>query len=72
MSLVKIALPISIKAREGGRGSKNSTFLFVFVVNSSRDGSCGTKISCQRDCLHPKIEVYIFLCNITVKLNMKV
>ena len=61
-----LAFPVNrvkLKARGGGgsRGQKIILFLFLFVVNSSRGGSCGTKISCQKDCFHPKIEVYICL-----------
>ena len=49
-----------LKARGGLRGKKIRFFDSLLVVNTSRGGSCGTKISCQRDCLHPKSEVYIF------------
>ena len=65
MNKVSFALKedsVSLKARGGGvKGQKFGYFKFLFVVNSSRGGSCGTKISCQGDCFLPKIEVYIFL-----------
>ena len=61
------------EGRGGGgvEGSKNLIFWF-FVVNTSRGGSCLTKISNQRDCLDPKNEVYIFHWNITLKLNIEI
>ena len=64
-----------VKARGGGGGSRGQKIWFfdsLFVANTSRDGSCGTKIINHRDCLDPKNEVYIFHWNITLKLNIKI
>ena len=46
-----------LKARGGVEGSKNLIFDSLFVANTCLGGSCGTKISNQRDCRDPKNEV---------------